>query len=220
MSKAAEHAYAEVKALILSGELRPGDRLTEEGLAARCGVSRTPVRDAIGRLEADLLIVRSEGRRLSVAELKPEDVEELFALRAMLEAHAAARAAVRIDQAGLQALDEANAQLLAAIEEPAADMAAFVSANRAFHATILAAASSPRLVSALATLVERPIINRTAAHYSAAELRQSADEHAQLVQAMAARDPDWAAGVMKAHIRRAFHAFLQASARVTETCAR
>jgi DNA-binding GntR family transcriptional regulator len=220
MSKAADHAYAEIRGLILSGELRPGERLTEEGLAARCAVSRTPVRDALRRLEADLLIVRSGGSRLSVAELRPEDVEELFTLRAMLEAHAAARAATRMDRAGLRLLSEANDRLLAAVTGPVPDMEAFVASNRAFHGGILDAASSPRLVSALASLVERPIINRTAARYGAAELRQSADEHGQLIQAFAARDAGWAAGVMQAHIRRAFHAFLQESVRLSESEAR
>jgi DNA-binding GntR family transcriptional regulator len=220
MSRAADHAYAEIRGLILSGELRPGERLTEEGLAARCAVSRTPVRDALRRLEADLLVVRSGGSRLSVAELRPEDVEELFTLRAMLEAHAAARAAARMDAYALRALETANDRLLAAIAAPVPDMEAFVSANRAFHGGILDAASSPRLVSALASLVERPIINRTAAHYSAAELRQSADEHGQLVQALSARDAEWAAGLMRAHIRRAFHAFLQASVRGPDSAAR
>ena len=96
MSKASERAYAEIRGLILSGDAPPGSSLTEEALADICGVSRTPVREALRRLEAELYVVRSDSQRLYVADWNSEDLAEMFTLRAMLEAHAAARAASRI----------------------------------------------------------------------------------------------------------------------------
>ncbi|MFQ3666596.1 MAG: FCD domain-containing protein, partial [Sphingomonadaceae bacterium] len=95
------------------------------------------------------------------------------------------------------------------------DIGAFIEANREFHATIIEAAESPRLKAALALLVEQPIVRRTAEHYSGAALAQSAAEHRELIQALAARDSEWARAVMTGHIRRAYHAFADAIRRLS-----
>ena len=89
MSRASEHAYTVIRGMILAGELPPGAQLSEEALALRCEVSRTPVRDALRRLESDLLIRRSESQRSFVADWSDDDIEDAFELRSMLEAQAA-----------------------------------------------------------------------------------------------------------------------------------
>ncbi|WP_448586742.1 GntR family transcriptional regulator [Thermaurantiacus sp.] len=211
MSRAADIAYAEIRGLILSGEVLPGTRLKEEELAARCGVSRTPVRDALRRLEGELYVVRNGASRMFVADWQAEDLDELFALRSMIEAHAAARAATRIGPDSLAALEAANARIEAAIAGPAPDIPAFLEANRRFHDGIIAAAASPRLPAILSLLVEQPIVRRTAQRYSREALARSAAEHRELVHALAAHDPEWARAVMTAHIRRAYHAFVEAA---------
>ncbi len=210
MSRASDHAYAEIRSLILSGDAPPGAPLREEQLADICGVSRTPVREALRRLEAELYVVRSGGNRMAVADWSRDDLDEMFALRAMLESHAAARAALRIDAAGLAMLEACNAEVNAAVGTAEADVARFLAANRRFHDTIIAAAQSPRLATMLAALVEQPVVRRTASRYSASELQHSAREHEELTRACATRDADWARAVMTAHIRRAAHAFTAA----------
>lgn len=207
MSKAADRAYAEIRSLILSGDAPPGSPLTEAMLADICGVSRTPVRDALRRLEAELYIVRTASQRLLVADWQRADLAEMFTLRAMLEAHAAARAATRIGPATVADLAECNTRIAAAVAADSPDIAAFLRENRLFHETIIATADSPRLATMLAALVEQPVVRRTAARYSRDELARSAHEHGELVLAFTARDPDWAQAVMTGHIRRAFHAF-------------
>ena len=104
MSRASDRAYAGIRSMILSGELPAGAPLGEEALAERCGVSRTPVRDALRRLEAELLVKRNETQRSFVADWSLGDVADAFELRAMLEGHAARRAAERMDDATLQRL--------------------------------------------------------------------------------------------------------------------
>lgn len=210
MSKASERAYAEIRGLILSGDAPPGAALTEEALADICGVSRTPVREALRRLETELYIVRSDSQRLFVADWNAEDLAEMFTLRAMLESHAAARAATRIDPAALAELADSNARLAAAVAADQPDIAGFLAQNRRFHDIVIAAAASPRLAAMLAALVEQPVVRRTAARYGRAELARSAHEHGELIQAFAARDADWARAVMTGHIRRALHAFTAA----------
>lgn len=207
MSRASNHAYAEIRSLILSGDAPPGTQLKEEQLADICGVSRTPVRDALRRLETELYVVRSESQRAFVADWSHEDVDEMFALRGMLEAHAAARAATRFDRTGLDALIAANAMIEAAVLRERPDIGAFLDSNRSFHRIIVETAASPRLTATLATLVEQPVVRRTAMHYGREQLAQSAREHRELIQAFEAGDASWAQAVMTAHIRRAFHAF-------------
>ncbi len=211
MSRATDRAYAEIRGLILSGDAPPGSPLTEEALADICGVSRTPVRDALRRLEAELYVVRTDTQRIYVANWSHDDVDEMFALRAMLEAHAAARAATRIDSVALDALRDCNVRIEAAVARDPADVAAFLTDNRRFHQIIIDAAESPRLTTMLAALVEQPVVRRTAARYSPGELRRSAQEHAALLQAFAARDAEWARAAMTGHIRRASHSFRAAA---------
>jgi DNA-binding GntR family transcriptional regulator len=207
MSRASDHAYAEIRSLILSGDAPAGSALREEQLAELCGVSRTPVRDALRRLEAELYVVRSGSQRAFVADWSREDVDEMFTLRGMLEAHAAARAANRFEPGALEALRACNRDIEAAVRGETPDIGAFLDANRMFHRIIVDTAQSPRLAGLLSTLVEQPVVRRTAMHYGREQLAQSAQEHRELIQAFAARDADWARGIMSAHIRRAFHAF-------------
>lgn len=209
VSKASEAAYARIRAGITGGEWAPGAPLREEELAALCGVSRTPVREALRRLEAEYLVRRSEGARSFVADWSADDVAEMFALRAILEGHAAARAATRIDDAQLAELERLNGEVATAAD--GGDIDAFVQANRAFHGVLLDAAQSPRLAAMLVALVEQPVVLRTAQRYGAAELSRSHAEHAALVDAMRRRDAGWAENVMVGHIRRAFHTFVQAA---------
>ena len=207
MTRAADRAYAEIRSLILSGDAGPGTQLTEEQLADICGVSRTPVRDALRRLEAELYIVRSDSQRVFVADWSHADVDEMFTLRGILEAHAARRAATRFDADGLTALRACNAAIEVVVRQGEPDIPAFLASNREFHRLIVDAAQSPRLAVTLSTLVEQPVVRRTAMHYGRDQLARSASEHNELILAFEARDAAWAHAVMAAHIRRAFHAF-------------
>lgn len=213
MSRAGERAYSEIRTQILSGTLPPGAPLREEQLAERCGVSRTPVRDALRRLEAELFVIRSDSQRTFVADWSDEDVEEMFTLRGMIESHAAARAATRIVEARIDELATLNAAIATAIGGKRPDIGAFLDHNRDFHRIVLEAAASPRLSTTLATLVEQPVVRRTAQLYGRDQLERSMSEHGHLVAAFRARDAEWARSVMHGHIRRAYHAFAEASPR-------
>ncbi|WP_086616698.1 GntR family transcriptional regulator [Erythrobacter tepidarius] len=207
MSRASERAYAAIRAHLLSGQVKAGEQLTEDQLTQITGVSRTPVREAVRRLENELLLVRSDTKRLFVADWSRDDIEEMFTLRQMLECHAAERAARRMTPGQLAEMEAVNRELKAAIALPEPDVARFLDANRAFHDAIIAAAASPRLGQMLARLVEAPVVLRTARTYSPEDLRQSARDHDELIAAFAAGDPEWARAVMGSHLRRAFHTF-------------
>jgi len=207
MSRASDTAYEKIRRFILHGAAHPGMQLTEERLCEISGVSRTPVRDAVQRLENEMLLVRSASKRLSVADWSDDEVDEMFALRAMLECHAAERASQRMDAGGLERLREVNGLLTSAVRRATPDITTFLDANRQFHDLILEYAQSPRLSKLLPALVEQPVVRRTANQYSGDDLIQSAKDHDELIAAFAARDQDWAGAVMTSHIRRAFHSF-------------
>lgn len=215
MSKASDRAYEQIRAMILSGALAPGAPLREEQLAEACGVSRTPVREAMRRLEAELFVRKTDTQRSFVVDASPDDIADAFELRAMLESHAARRAAARITPADIARLHEHNRAIDRAVELGRPDIPAFLDHNRHFHAIILAAAGSTRLSSMLGQIVEQPVVLRTALHYDRESLRRATREHDELLAAFARQDGDWAAAVMTAHIRRAFHAYSDARAAVS-----
>ena len=195
---------------ILSGELRSGAKIGEEALAEQCGVSRTPVREALGRLEAEYLIRRSETQRSFVADWSLDDVEEAFELRGMLESRAARRAAKRIDDSQIERMKVHNRALQKAVERALPDTQVFLDHNQQFHSIILEASASQRLTNALAKLIEQPVIWRTVQNFTADDLQRSYREHEELLAAFEQHDPTWAECVMSSHIRRAFHTYANA----------
>jgi DNA-binding GntR family transcriptional regulator len=208
LSKASDQAYIELRTRILSGELAPGIQLKEEELAALCGVSRTPVRDAIRRLEAELFVRRTDSQRSFVAEWTLEDVEEVFTLRGMLEGYAVRRAAARTGKAEIARFRAINEELREVLAANELDVQAYLAANAKFHSLILEIAASDRLASLLGRLVMQPVLQQTAMSYSREELDRSFSEHTQITTALSQGDPDWAEALMIAHIRRALHARL------------
>lgn len=207
MSKATDLAYQHIRGAILDGSLAPGAPLREEHLAESSGVSRTPVRDALRRLEAEGFVRRSDSQRSFVADWSFDDIEEAFLLRAMLEGHAAARAAARIDAAALSALAGHNEKIGAAGRRAPIDVDSFLDHNREFHRIVLQSAGSPRLSGLLGAIIEQPIVLRTARGYDREQILRSQDEHDELILAFRRRDAEWARAVMTAHIRRAFHTY-------------
>jgi DNA-binding GntR family transcriptional regulator len=211
LSKASEQAYLELRGRILSGDLAPGMQLKEEELAAICGVSRTPVRDAIRRLETELFVRRTDSQRSFVAEWTMEDIEEVFTLRGMLEGYAVRRAAIRANKAQIARLRTINETLRDVLDAPDLDVQAYLAANAQFHSLILEIAASDRLAALLGRLVMQPVVQQTAMAYDREQLARSLLEHSEITAALAQGDPDWAEALMIAHIRRALHARLKPS---------
>jgi DNA-binding GntR family transcriptional regulator len=207
MTRASDKAYKTIKQQILDGVLFPGFQLKEEELADMCGVSRTPIRDAIKRLETEMFIHRSDSQRSYVAEWSIGDVEDLFTLRAMLEGHAAARAAERATPLTIVELRRHVAVIDDAVSLPLENLDMFVSANLKFHALILEASASSRLAYMINRLILQPVVHRTAVIYDLEQWKRSLTEHSEIVAAIVAHDAEWARAVMTAHIKRAFHIY-------------
>lgn len=191
-------AYRRLLEAIRLGELPPGARLRETELAARLGISRTPVREAIRQLEADGLVAHLPRQGASVRRLDHAEVVDLYEMRAVLEgtaARLAARAASEIELAALAAL---NAELAAAPPGPAAR-----EINRRFHRMLLDAARNRFLVRAAHALDKALLILGPTTLADPARAAAAVAEHAAVLEALGRRDGAAAERAMRAHIEAA-----------------
>jgi DNA-binding GntR family transcriptional regulator len=196
---------------IEAGVFRPGDRLVESDLARRFGVSRTPIREALQRLETQGLVTR-DGRSLIVASLDHGQMAELYVVRGSLEglaANLAARHATPEEIAVMRAMCEEDRALLG-------DPRALARANRRFHHQIHLASHNRFLVQQLG-LVHRSMA-LLAETSLAAEGRgpHALAEHEAIVAAIESRDPEAAEAALRSHISRAFEVRLTAVARARQ----
>jgi len=196
----AVRTHAAVRDLILGGELTAGARLAETELADRLGVSRTPVREALGRLAAEGLVELVPNRGARVATWSRRELEGVFELRALLEPQLTERAVPRATAADADDLDDLAGRMVRTARE---DLDALVPLNRAFHDRLVALADHPALAAALAGAVRAPIVLRNFHAYDAPSLQRSLAHHVEIVAALRAGDPAWARAVMTAHIRNA-----------------
>lgn len=148
-----DFAYMEIKGRILRLEMPPGSGFTEAELASQLQVSKTPVREALAKLQRENLVQLVARSRYCVSPIVLKDIRDLFALRTLLEAEAAYLAAERLtDQDQLQALEE-QSRTSYAPDDPDSILA-FLADNERFHLTVAAASGNDRLVTVLAGLLE------------------------------------------------------------------
>jgi DNA-binding GntR family transcriptional regulator len=206
----AERTLDTLREDILRGALPAGARLGEVELADRLGVSRTPVREALSRLAAEGLVELAPNRGARVASWTVDELEGVFALRALLEPQLTALAVPHAAAADLDALEELAAQM---VDLGDRDLDGLVPLNRAFHGRLVELAAAPALATALAGAVHSPLVARNFHAYDAASLRRSLAHHVEMVAALRAGDPEWARAVMTAHIHNARAVMVAAAAR-------
>jgi DNA-binding GntR family transcriptional regulator len=207
MSKSVEQAYEAIRLDILSGVIKPGERLREEDLVKRVGVSRTPVREALRRLEADGYTVVEANRGATVASHSKRDVDEIYGLRALLEGHAARRAATRITTDQLAQMELINRQIEALDDHASLDethkQLRRIELNQAFHQIVLDACDNARLAALIRQLAQVALSAQTFAHYEPKDLVRSRDHHEELIRALRSGHPDWSEATMRSHVHNA-----------------
>lgn len=207
MTAAVDKAYAFLRAGILSGEFPAGARLREIELAERTGVSRTPIREAIRRLGAEGLVLVEPRVGAVVRSWTAEEIEDIFSLRAVLEARVAGRAAARatpIQVLELRRLAQQMADLSARRTAGYRDRIGH--ANAQFHRKLMDMAASDRLKAMVGQLLDVPLSLRTINRYDEAALARSLNHHFEIVAAIEHGDSEWAETVMKAHVLAAWRA--------------
>lgn len=196
-SNAATIVREELENAIAWGEFSPGSRLDETALAARFGVSRTPVREALQQLAAAGLIEIRPRRGATVAVASPERLYEMFEVMAELEAMCARLAARRVSAEGLSALKEAQARCGEHLGEPDA----YYAANEAFHQAIYHLSGNGFLASEAASLQKRLRPYRRLQLRVRNRVSTSFSEHDTIIRHLEAGDGEAAAASMRDHVR-------------------
>lgn len=189
-----------------AGSYRAGDRLREEEVAQRLKVSRTPVREALGRLAARGFVAPAGGRGLIVRNLDISEVLELYAMREIMEGAAARLAAEHASATEIDALRDIEQASVEASETDVAEMAAL---NRAFHQAICRAARNRYLDNASRELQDWIALLGPTTFTVTGRPATSHGEHGAIIEAIAARDGDKAEQRARAHIREALRCRLK-----------
>jgi DNA-binding GntR family transcriptional regulator len=181
-----------IRELIITGKLTAGQPLRQRDLAQRFGVSQTPVREAMRRLESEGLVIGDTHRGFTVVIPDDGPVEENFQIRAALESLGASLAARKIGETGLAELQQLNERMRAMAE----DDPRYAELNREFHFTLQAYSRSPLLMSLMrllwASLQGGPRVLRTHA--------ESARQHDAILDALRAGDAEAASALTYQHI--------------------
>ena len=200
----ADDVTERVRNAILSGQLTPEARLSEAMLSEMMGVSRGPVREALGRLEREGLIVVSRTGRTSVARLSLQDLDEVFSLRRTLERLA-------VEYACMRATAEDLAALQAVVDTMAATIAGGISEKEAaeldlqFHDVIYQASRHQRLITAWNTLRPQVYVIMLSRNVVSADFQDVAvNGHQGIVDAMKTRNRKLALDVIEAHMSVAY----------------
>ena len=201
----AETVHRALLEALRAGVYRPGDRLREEDVAARLGVSRTPVREALGRLAEKKLVEPAGGRGLVVRSLTPGEVLELYAMREILEGAAAGLAARHRAEAEIDALRELQ-QRLSAFDRPPTELARL---NGLFHAAVVRAARNRYLDQALSELQDSIALLGPTTLGLEGRAEEAHGEHDAIVAAIRRGDPAAAEEAARTHIRTSLRARLR-----------
>jgi DNA-binding GntR family transcriptional regulator len=190
----AEAVYQELSARILDGSMQPGSTVRQESLAGALGVSITPLREALRRLESDGLVILEAHRTLTVAPLSTVEVRELYAVRLQLDPFAAGLAASMASNAVLDRIE-------ALAERPLKTTArARLKANREFHQAIYYGSGNHTLAEMLDRLWDRTDRYRMIVVQVESEERKVEREHREIAAALRARDVTLVTNLMYAHV--------------------
>lgn len=180
-----DDAYAQLREWIIDGTLAPGEALRDEALAEALGMSRTPVRDAVQRLENEGLVVTSSTRRTSVSPVTLKQARDIYPITATLEAFALRLAMPVIDVSALAAMQTANEDLAAALV--AGDAGAATLADEAVHQGFIACCGNDALRALLAELKAK-VRRLERAFWGWEDRMPSVRDHDELITALAVRD--------------------------------
>jgi DNA-binding GntR family transcriptional regulator len=191
--------YRAISQALRSGRFPTNSRLVETELAAALAVSRTPVRDALRRLESDGL-VRSERNRGYVVASLMEDVAHVFLIRERLEGLAAAMAAEGITRPELEELDGLQVEMEGLVAITPTDVERLVELNGRLHQRITEASRSPRLIQLIERLHPQYMSYQVVRLYSDDQRRRSVREHREVLDALWQRDSETAERVINRHL--------------------
>jgi len=187
-----------LRAAVISGELEPGQVYSAPMLGARFGVSATPVREAMLDLVREGLVISLRNKGFRVTEVSEEDLDNLAALRQLIEPPTVRDVVPVIPEADFPTLRRLADDIVAAAE--AGDLIAYIEADRVFHVTLLAYSGNQKLVDVVSDLRSQTRLLGLTPLIESGRLVASAAEHHELADLVEARDADGAEQLMRRHI--------------------
>jgi len=198
--------FERIKEAILVGTLYPGKRLKEELLAKELNVSRTPIREALQKLESDGLVIPLPRRGFIVRDFSMDDIRQIYDIRALLESYAASEAALRRNENDITRMKKFNDDFEKAIykhdKSNLASVKNIQKANQFFHDTVFEATKNQFLKYHISKVTVVPLIFRSYFWFSKQQLIQSLDAHRIIVKAIQRMEPERARAAMQEHIFR------------------
>ncbi|WP_439522444.1 GntR family transcriptional regulator [Marivita sp.] len=192
-----EAAYASLIEALRSGEFSPGDRLREEDVAKRLNLSRTPVREALRRLENNGIVEHRPRIGAAIRKLSHTEIVELYEMRIVLERTAADMAAQHGSEAEFDALDDMNTRISLMEETPTLGAAI----NQDFHETLYLAARNRFLIAAAKAINNALILLGPTTYTDPDRIRIVVAEHGDLISALRQRDGSRAAQAAETHLQ-------------------
>lgn len=209
-----EIVFESLREAIINGILKPGERLMEIQLAEEMGVSRTPVREAIRKLELEGFVVMVPRKGAYVAGISLKDIADVFEVRAALESLAAGLAAERITDDELEALERSLVKVAESTE--ADDLNSLISADTDFHDILYRASRNERLVQIVSNLREQIQRFRMASLSHPGRMRVALEEHRKIVEAISERNVELAQQLARDHIENAENTMLNMMRKLEE----
>jgi DNA-binding GntR family transcriptional regulator len=209
-ARSGDDVYLAIKDALATGRFGAGQYLREEQLAKSLGVSRTPVREALRRLDAEGWVETRPNYGVRVKAWTLQDAREIFEARLLIEPHLAGRAALHIQPSDIERLKTLAETMLAITRHASTPESceAWFTANGEFHAIITAAANNARLDRSLRSMKETPLIKWTFDTYGDDDRERSARQHFEIVSALEQRNAAWAEAITRCHILAAEKAVL------------
>jgi DNA-binding GntR family transcriptional regulator len=193
-------AYQELRRIILEGQISPGKRMNEGELAKALGISRTPIREAINRLEKEGLVEIFPQRGAFVIQFTEKDVYELFLIRENMEGLAARLAAEKMTPASLEKLEACVKGFREPFQEK--DIERYSREDFKFHQTIVLFSDARRLIKLVSSLHDHIRMFRLTTRGVADRMKVSLADHRRIIEAMRRKNPEEAERNMRQHIQR------------------
>ena len=200
-ANASEAVYLALRDAITAGTIKPGEHLGEPGIAEALGISRTPIREALLRLETERFVERTAGRRLVVAEVSPEEVLDVYAVREVLNGLAARLAAENASTTDVIRLRRLHREMKWALDD--GDIARTASLNFEFHDAVCAASRNAFLVEMLRVAHDTHHRYPGSTFSLPDRAAGSIEEHEEILQAIEARDGQRAGELAQRHTAKA-----------------
>ncbi len=200
-----ERAYIYLKSLILEGELKPGDRLIERELANQLNISRTPIREALFRLESQGFVKTVPRKGVVVSNISSEEVVEVFNILSSLEVLAAKLAAQRMDEKTQKILDEKIAELETFLNSSHKD---YENIHIDMNMVLYNAAKSPKLFEMLSGLTDYIQMSANMGYETPGRKEQAMKEHLEIMKALRNKEVELAESLTKIHIENSKRAYI------------